>query len=82
MVRVVGEHRKPPAGARTTGFENIWTTSRQCLYKECSFPWQLAVWERKNAPPLDGCNRWSRAQVPSPSEIPPVPKHTEYTDQD
>lgn len=27
MVRVVGQHRKPSTGARTTGFENIWTTS-------------------------------------------------------
>lgn len=42
----------------------------------------LAVWERKNAPPLDGCDGRLCAQVPSSSEIPPVPKHPEYTDQD
>lgn len=44
----VGEHRKPSAGGRNPG-----------LCKGCSFPWQLVLWERGNAPPLDGCDRWS-----------------------
>lgn len=54
----MGEHRKPSAGGRNPGFEKTWTTRQQSLCKGCSFPWQLVLWERGNAPPLDGCGRW------------------------
>lgn len=53
MVRGVGEHRKPAAGSGTTGFENIWRISLQCLSQGWSCSWQLAVWGRRNVPPLD-----------------------------
>lgn len=81
MVKGVGEHRKPAAGSGTTGFENmenitavlvpgvVLPLAAGCVGKE-----ECATSRRR-----DGC---SHSQVPSPSEIPPVPKHTENMDQD